>query len=671
MRIYVQLGILKDIFDWIYDNILSPVFKFIGDLLGTIFETLFNNLLMPLLEMELNVIIEIVGTMVMNFLYNLLFQVARLLLWVLDAVERIFRTLAGLEPVYFTGDSGVKEESGSLLLTMLNTRTIRSALLGMILASVALCFLIAIFATIRAAGDMSGKRSVSEVLHRTGRSLVKLITIPFMALVIVATGDAVLLGINNATAQDQVPVSQILFTMSTLDAVREEDFPDAKYYNVSTRSSALAKKNAPDPSTVADFGMKDKYRRQLYYGELDRDNIREVLRIFDIRRIDYIICVGLTAVFIFLFGVMAVNMASRIFDCLLLLLVEPFFAAAIPLDEGKKFDKWKELFLGRLISGYGIIVGVNLYLSVIGLIFSGKIQFFGPKTTPAVEYLVEIFFVAIGAWTIYKAGPVVTGIMSAQAGVREASVSAQSQQITAQTAAFLTSPIRRIAGAAVQGGWEAMKQGLSRLTDGSLGGTGGGGSVAPAGTGAFGQMTGTGPTGVHFNGKWSVGGMTPVSGVHFGTKAGTLGSARGELTGLHGAQTAGTGDELDTLLGIGGRGPLDANGFVGGDEMETIFDVGGSSLFNEGDAGMSAAFTGGGGIGRPVSHPPGGLAAPYRSQADAADEYVWIGQRDQQEREERKKREEELRAQAQKSATDAAESSTGMDLDGDGKVSDK
>ncbi|MBQ3789912.1 MAG: hypothetical protein II800_03145 [Lachnospiraceae bacterium] len=729
MRTYVQLGILQDIFDWIFSNILAPVFKVVGEIVGAIFTVLFENFLLPLLELRLTLSLQIVRALLENFIYNLLFQVSRLLMWVLNAIERIFRTLAGLLPVYITDDNGKIVESGSLLLTLLRNKTITTALLGMITASVAFCFLIAIFATIRAAGDMSGKHPVGEVLRQTARSLLQLILIPFMALALVVLGDAVLQSIEIATGHNHIPVSDILFTMSTLDAVREDTYGDAVYYNVSTRSMAMSSKNAPDKSSVADFGLQDKYRKPFYTGEKDRDNIIVVLETFDIRRMDYIISVGLTIVFIFLFGIMSINMASRIFDCLLLLLVEPFFAAAIPLDEGEKFEKWKDLFLGRLISGYGMIVAMNLYLSVINLIFSGKIRFFGPKTTPAVEYLVEILFVAVGAFTMLKAGPVVTGIMSAQAGAREAEVQSSSQQAVTNVVSTLTAPVRRIAGEAISNGWQNIKSAISRATDGSVGGSSGGG-VATAGTGAFGQGSASGPTGVHFSGVRTAGGQTvsasgsagaraggPGPGVHFNSRMSALGSARGNMTGFRRSGAGGAGgaaapvagslggaaapaagaggfgaggfeDDFDTIFDVGGVSLFDEGGAGDGgeDDFDTVFDVGGRSLFDEGDSGPSDAFKGRGTSKQTVRKPPGGLAAPFRSGVPGAasasflqagdapgpvgsETYTWVGQRDAEEREDKKKLEEQQKAEQDAAALSAAESATGMDLNGDGVLS--
>ena len=734
---YVQLGILQKAFDYCYDHILSPAFNFISNLMKQILTPLFENFFLPLLEMHFKITIGIVKALLENYVYNLLFRVARILLWILDAIEKIFRTFAGLNPVYVRDESGRLKESGSLLLTLAMNRYIRTALLAMIMVAFVLCFLMALFATIRSAGDLEGKRPVGKVMRMTAQALLKLILIPIMSLGLIVLGDAVFKSIEIATNQTRTPVSNILFTMSTLDAVREKDYPDAVYYNSSTRSAALAKNKAA-ASQVADYGMQDKYRKPWYLGHKDRDDMVQVLETFDIRRMDYIILVGLTAIFIFIFGLLAVNMSARIFDCLVLLLVEPFFAASIPLDEGEKFEKWKDIFLGRLVSGYGSVVAMNLYLSIISMIFSGKINFFGPGTTPGVEYLVKVLFVLIGAWTIVKAGPVVTGIMSAQGGAREAEVTKKSTELTGQAAAFVMKPFTWTAKTLAGRGFEALKEGVSNLTNGGFGNGGGGGAgVAPAGTGAFGQLTGTGPTGVQFSGYRTPGGMAMPgypggvyaapggyagtgsggagpTGVQFGGRknadgrtingsgGGGAGSTPGGRRSGAGMQSmlggAGSADDgFETVFDIGDGTLFDEPG--GEDGFDTVFDVGGSNLFDEDYAGPTQAFGGSSankrhsysapkmgldvpnaglpGAGIPGAGIPGAgqgrspydfLQAGSAPGTDNLGGYTWIGQEDQKEREEKKEYEEQLLKDMDSASLDAAESSTGMDLNGDGQV---
>ncbi len=683
--VYVQLGWLQTAVTWVYQHSLKPLFDLMSNVISTIFDAFFSYVLLPILKGVYGVQIEVFKALFMNILYNLLFRFTRVVMWVLDAVENIFRTFAGLNPVYIQDANGKLHESTSLLVALFQNSNIRGALLGMIMVSFVLCFLTSIFATIRAIGDLGGNdgriRSINRVMRLTGSALLRLILIPLMGLFLVVLGDAVLLSIDNATNAEHTEVSDILFTMSTLDAVRKDvKDGDSEFYNSSTRSAALAGLKASEAQKYADFGLMDKYRKPYYLGRpvedewmrpikealgtadtKKREFMAEVLETFDIRRMDYFIAIGGTVLFIYLFGTMAVSMIARIFDCVILLLVEPFFAATMPLDEGKKFDKWQEVFIGRLISGYGMIVGVNIYLKVIALVFSGKVAFFGEGTTPSVDYITRIVFILAGAYAITQAGPVVTGIMSAQAGAREKEMMTQGGVITRAAMGVMTAPGRFAASLVWNEGVAAAKGGVAELFSGKYSLLNGG-NPRPGVGDAFGTPgAGKGPGGAPFNGKKieGPGGTAIQTGTGIGgtggagTGGGAFGGKKGEPGTASPVPTVGSainGTETDLA------GTLGTNGTAGTGQQFT-------------ESNKPTGFEGPlGGLDAPIGGAKPGVFSFLDQPGEQNEEYTWIGQRDQEEREERKKYEELLGSQFDDIALNAAESETGMDLNGDGFI---
>ncbi len=678
--VYVQLGWLQTAVNWVYSHALKPLFDVVSNVFATIQKGLFEYVLLPILETALSRQIEILKALVLNILYNWLFRLTRVVMWALDAVENSFRTFAGLNPVYVQNANGAMEKKSSLLLAMVTSNGFIGAMLGMILIGFTLCFLTSLFATIRSMGDFGGedgrKNSVGKVLRLTGNAMLRLILIPLMALFLVTLGDAVMHAIENATNSDHVAVSDILFTMSTMDAVRD-DVPDgdSRFYNSSTRTAAMAGMKTKQASQYADYGLKDKYRKDYYLGKpvdgvmgtvkeflgsgdtKKRSVMTEVLKTFDIRRIDYFIAIGGTILFIYLFGTMAISMISRILDCLLLLCVEPFFAAMMPIDEGKKFDTWQQVFLGRLISGYGMIVGVNVYLKVIGLIFEGKVAFFGEGTTPAVDYITRLLFVLMGAYAITQAGPLVTGIMNSQAGAREKEMNSQGAQMQRAMMGAAVALPKAVAGSMWKIGTEAAKdKAVSFFKSNSITG---GGNPQPGIGDAFGTPgSKNGPTGVQFGGKKVDGGGGTVkqTGTGLGsTGIGTGGTAFSGKKGEPGSTpTAGAAGNVGTegLLGTGGLAPSD------GGSGQQFTQTNKPNTRQDPLDGLDAPLD----LGKP------GAFDFMNQPGDQNQEYTWIGMRDQEEREEKKKYEELLGSQLDDIAMNAAESETGMDLNGDGTI---
>ncbi len=719
VRAFVQLGFLQKCLDWIYDHILSPVFDFMKNLLNTLFKTLFENVFLPLLELQYKLAIEMIVALLENFIYDLLYGIMRTLLWVLDAVEKTFRLFGGLLPVYTRQADGSVRESGSFLLTIFRNNYIITALLGMIAASFVLCFLVSLIATAKSIFDMeednNKRRTASKVLRLTANALLRLILIPIMALFMILLGDAILKSIDMATNPSQTSISNIVFTMGTLDAVRTKDFSDAAYYNSTTRAAALSGASQEIIDSTNDFGLKDKYRKTFYEGDklsngtLKRDDITVVLQTFDIRKIDYMITIGGAILFIYIFGVMAISMISRAFDLVLLLLVEPFFAAYMPLDDGAHFQEWQETFIGRLVSCYGMVVGVNVYLGVIELIFSNKVSFFGPGTTPGVVYVVNLIFAAAGAYCIIQAGPMITGIMSEKAGSRELEGISAGTTITTAVMGAAAYPFKKAADKFF--GWASEKAGdeIANMLDT----TGRRPNSAPGKGDAYGQPRSDSPgIGSQFNGKKggaaipsniptakssekpdktpaakqektpaakpgqaALAGIIPADGQEIDktkSKAQGANAKPGQAADqqkFSGKPEAGSTDKPSEKPKDqqkdqpGGKGTTDRKSgnktveeALGAQLLEGIMDA-----QSEGQQGFDQSQL-------KTGQMDYSFLAAGNQQDPQGHGYVWVGQEAVKEEKKQKEMDELLKAEIDEAALLAAESSTGLDLNGDGAV---
>ena len=627
-RTIVQLGWLSSCVNYVYKHAIAPVVDAVTNLVSSMLEVLINDVFLPLLELQCGLQIEFVKAVLANIIYNYLYKLSRTLLWCLDSVENTFRVFAGLDPVYVQGADGVQRESGSLLLALFKNSTVQGALMGMIAIGFVLCFLIAVLSAAKAMGDMGidGEKSMTagKVMQMTFKAVIKMLLIPVMSLFFILLGNAVLKSIDLATGYDQVHISDVIFTMSTLDAVRD-DYDDADFYNASTRSAALATASQDVIDSVSDYGLTDKYRNSYYRGDTQqsvdskyihvgyqkkkRDLLHEVLETFDIRRIDYIVTIGGSILFIYVMGMLALSMISRAFDVILLLLVEPFFAAMMPLDEGEKFNQWQEVFFGKLISGYGLVVAMNLYLRICTLLYSNKIAFFGEGTTESVIFLVNLLFVLIGAYSIMKAGPLITSIMSSEAGSNEAESLDSGAQLVRASMSFVTYPVRKLSayafGVASDKLYTTLYEELS---------------------------------GIKLDPKKSGVGQGDKFGNPIGTNASKTwipDSTKDDKTSFKGYKSEDGSQILDT----GTMPDTEGSAFDG---KRVAYDVKNNAydFLDAGNTGITKA-----------------------------NDYVFIGQEDEKERQKKKEMEDLLEEEIDMDSLLAAESETGLDLNGDGDIS--
>ncbi len=447
--VIVQMGFLSDALDWIYNKILNPAFEFINGILKTILGYLFENVLSPILDAVIAALMPFVRDLIWEFVSMLLFMAEQGVLLILDCMQRVFNIYIGLTPAYIM-DGNVEIAKGSMLLLLFRQPMIIRILLSLLLAGFAFCFLCAIFATIKAIGNLEVRedRSVAHVMHSTAKAMVKFVTAPVMAIFLILMADTILVSINNAftgKTGEYFSLARCIFTISALDAVDPKKVDNAADYNSSTGTLCSVYDDIHGLYFhAAEDGGADYYLR-----------LNKVTENLDIKKIDFLTGILMAVLFVLILLIGDLYCIERIFGVLVLLFVEPFFIATMPLDDGKRIEKWQEMFLGKLFSAYGMVVGMNVYIIIIGQLFSGKIAFLDPNSTQltnvALDYVIKLIFMIGGGFALWVTASLVTSIISPQVAQQEQQTMAkpyekyqkwkQKQQQKAQQAAMAAATV--------------------------------------------------------------------------------------------------------------------------------------------------------------------------------------------------------------------------------------
>ncbi|MCR4902419.1 MAG: hypothetical protein K6A23_06145 [Butyrivibrio sp.] len=428
MRTSVQLGWISDAINYIFDKLLNPMFSFFSDLISDGLTWLFNGPVGSVLMKFVEVCVKLASGMIMLILSRLFYRIEVALLALVDMMQNIFNVLAGTTKV----TDNATGQTGSLLSVIATKPFVVNTMFLVIAVSFILCFVFAVIATIKSIGDMGGPRSqsVGHVLRQTAKALFRMILAPTMGIFLIVLGDAVMSSMTAAMTQDNnVTIARSIFVITTLDALDDtlgavdkdgNMVKDSSLlgYNYSTRPEYLAS----HPGSCSDYGLMDKFRQPFYNGTKDYTRAAEVEPTFSLLHIDYTVGILCALLFIFLLGSALFVLVSRIFDVIVLLLIEPFFIASMPLDDGEHFKKWEDMFIAKLFSGYGMIVAMYLYLLVTSLVFGGKFSF-----TPRdglgdimMDMLMRIILLVGGATTVMSAGPLITSILNSVAAGEEA-----------------------------------------------------------------------------------------------------------------------------------------------------------------------------------------------------------------------------------------------------------
>lgn len=558
----VYMGLLSKIFNAIFDAILSPIFKFLSSLLETVLGWLFRAVLQPLLQNVLWPIFEGVVDMIFEILAGVIYGIFSSILELVDSMQTIFNIFAGIQKVGF-----VEQKQYPMLEFIFRLDTIQKAVLIVTIISFVLMMMFSAVAMARSMLelDIDHLRPVSRVLSSTMKAMIRFALIPISCMFLIMMSSSLLEGIGTVFKTNETSLGRMVFIISSLDASKNAE------YNISGTAKDTPVENISGTSN-RNIGAtrEDPIRWPYYTGDKDYSNMDTVEEDFNFARFDYLI--GFTAS-IFLVIVLAISLLSfvcRIFDVMILFVTSPFFVSTMPLDDGERFHNWTKMFVGKLFSGYGTVLGMNLYMMLCPSVMSGKLSFGSSKTSEA-DYLIRLIFIVGGAWAVVKSGPTITQILSEGAAMSEREASRTTTGLvmaTAVDAAHLAGDVfesgkkgyqsfrerRQLQDNARQ---ERIRKNLEKSggsTGGSTGGLGGLGSTG----GSTGGPEGLGSTGGSTRGP---GGTGSIEGLR------STGGGAGELGGLRstGSSTGGLEGNGSTRSGIDGEGrdTADRNGSSG------------------------------------------------------------------------------------------------------------
>lgn len=403
---FVYMGIFSTVFKWVFDKILSPVFSFVAKLVSTVLTFVFNNVLMPLLTAVFKPLILLTFSLLKQIWCGVLLSIFTTILKVIDYLGTAFDYMTGISDVVY------KNESMPLLDAVFSVDGLRKAYLIISFIGLGIALMLTIYATVKSTLDLDfeNKRPVSHVLSQFFKCVVNLFLFQLIIIFVIKLSGLVLRGINTAMNNFNAngtssTIGRMIFTVTTMDACKIN--PDL---NISGKDSASV---AVDDS-IRKFFYSSETR---YY--VDTNTIK---KFFDIVKIDYLLGLILSIAMVIIMAVCLVIFVQRLFDMLLLYIVSPFFVAMIPLDDGEKFSRWKEAFIGKTFSGFGMIIGMKLYLMLCPVIVGGQMKF--SVTSTEMDYLAKMVFLIGGAWAVLKSGGLVTSLLSQSAGMEEAQTSA-------------------------------------------------------------------------------------------------------------------------------------------------------------------------------------------------------------------------------------------------------
>lgn len=410
-----------------------------AEVLQNILTKIFENTLAPVLQGILEVAAKYFLRVVWFMFADWLVLGLTYLCKITDFLCGIFNIFAGVSPVT------VENRKTYLLDAFFETSTVTLAFACITAMAVAICFIFTIYRTAKSMSDMAleDRNPISKVLAAGMKAAVSFMLIPFLCVALLHASTAVTRQASaafNTTMgiQDTTP-GTLIFLMSVLDADK-----------ATTQERDPLDETASGVGTGRNPSLSDAYRGPYLRGEKDYGDFSQVQNDFHSGNYNFVLGFTCAVTMILVLTGAVMLFIRRLFELLLLYLISPLFASTIPLDDGLVFRKWRELFVAKFFSGFGVIFAMKYYLMLIPALAGNNLILYDPSLPngDTINMVLKMIIVIGGAWAVYKSQHLILQILSPEAA-----------QAARESAMFLTGMVTGAAGmgmAAATGGTSSL-----------------------------------------------------------------------------------------------------------------------------------------------------------------------------------------------------------------------
>ena len=432
------LGIFDSVYDWVVNKLINPLMTWLGNILSSIFNWIFEDILQPYVFPVIENLWNSIFVNIANVLYADLYSHYCGALDLLDTLTKGFDVLIGLSDITYIDEHGI-QQSDTLLNYVIFHSNMRSIIAGVTFIALALAIMFAIYSVMKSTldFDFEGKRPVGRVMTATFKTMIAFLMVPLIVWVGMQLLSVVLKATANAISgsSGDMSLGNIILAVSAVNAGKGG-------WNEAKQEFSLTDPSAPWYKLTHNTEFPN-YGYLNFAGDI---NISEI---------DYIIGFASAIGCLIITLICLVTFIKRIYDIAVLYIVSPYFSATIVLDDGQKFREWRNMFIGKCISGVGSALGMRIFLMLVPIIMGDEIQFFDNGVLDlAGGYVLKLVFIIGGMYAVLKSAPMLTSLVSTAA--------AHDERASMGKGAMLL-------GAATMGarrkGWNKLKEGAGGLAD--------------------------------------------------------------------------------------------------------------------------------------------------------------------------------------------------------------
>lgn len=308
-----------------------------------------------------------------DWFWEFLYSISKILFQIIDGMVSIANMLCGIEPI------SVGNQKTDFLSYLFENDKIMYGFIGAALIGVFLIMVFTVFAMIKA---IKGKSEVSpgQVAVKVIKTLGIFLFVPAVMIAFTKIVNELMIVLYKATSDGSASMGEFLF---------KSFLPDGM-------------------DTSGNFGVD--------YGSTDAVDAflsNHGYELSDYRFFfSWICCIPL----LFALAKGLLNFVERTISIVMLFIASPISISTSVVDDGSHFKLWRDQVLVKFLTGYGVVIGLNVYILIVSIISSSSVQFF---SNSFLDFLFKMAFTLGGAVSLERVMALVGNLVSSGAGSNE------------------------------------------------------------------------------------------------------------------------------------------------------------------------------------------------------------------------------------------------------------
>ena len=313
-----------------------------------------------------------------DWFWEFLYMLSKTIFRIIDGLILCANKLCGIDTINFDG-----KETDFLSYLLFSDEIGFAFRISAILATI-LLVIFTVFMIIRSIVKDKAEGTPAQIAVKAFKTLLMFFLVPAVMVAFMAIGNAFVTALYAATSQNAASPGAFLFC-----------------------------------AFAQDGGMNPDYVELFRTGEWDYYNTGLVSQYMILSDFPFLFSWIAGGVVLFGVGSAMLIFVDRVLSLVILYIAAPISISTSVLDDGARFKLWRDQFLSKFIMGYGMILAINIYAMVCGLVMKPEFTFFSGEGSEFLDLIMKLLVVAGGALTMQKSMALIGNLVSSGAGSNE------------------------------------------------------------------------------------------------------------------------------------------------------------------------------------------------------------------------------------------------------------